>query len=64
MSDRPKLYTVKEYADLYRVDQRTVYRWVREGAVTVVQRGPRKCLRILDDDFLVFTGAQATSATN
>jgi hypothetical protein len=46
----PRLLTVKEFAGLYRVDVRTVQRWVRQRAVTVVQIGPRKCLRIVLDE--------------
>lgn len=63
MSDRPKLYTVKEYADLYRVHESTVYRWMEQGAVTVIRKGRARGVRIVDDDLVVFTTAQATHAT-
>lgn len=65
MSDRqpPRLYTVKEYADLYRVDRSTVYRWMGQGAVTVIRKGPKCGVRIVDDDLVVFTTAQTTQAT-
>ncbi|MBK9497086.1 MAG: helix-turn-helix domain-containing protein [Xanthomonadales bacterium] len=47
---RPELLTVKEYADWYRVDVRTVYRWVADGAVPTRRVGPRRGLRIISTD--------------
>lgn len=47
---RPELLTVKEYAEWYRVDVRTVYRWVAEGAVPTRRVGPRRGLRIISTD--------------
>lgn len=46
----PELLTVKEYADWYRVDVSTVYRWVADSAVPVRRVGPRRVIRILRDD--------------
>ncbi len=62
-ADRPKLYTVKEYADLYRVHESTVYRWMEQGVVTVIRKGPRRGVRIIDDDLVMFITAQTTQGT-
>lgn len=44
----PELLTVKEYAAWYRVTERTVYKWVADGAVPVRRVG--RLVRILSDD--------------
>jgi excisionase family DNA binding protein len=47
MSDSPKLATVKEVADLYRVSPRTVYRWIREEVVQVKQVAEGRAVRVV-----------------
>jgi hypothetical protein len=41
----PRLWTARELAAHYKVDQRTVRRWARAGVLEVVQIGPRTCRR-------------------
>lgn len=43
----PELATVKEYAAEYGVTNRTVYEWVRTGAVEARRHGPRGSIRIV-----------------
>lgn len=43
----PELLTVKQYAQWYQVDVRTVYRWIADDAVPTVRVGPRRGVRIL-----------------
>lgn len=56
MTTPRRLATVREIAAAYRVTPRTVYRWVADGAIEAVQCAPRKALRIVDDEHLVFAG--------
>lgn len=48
----PRLATVKEYAEIYRVHEQTVYQWIQQGAVDAIKRGAgrRRIVRILLDD--------------
>ena len=46
---RPRLLTVKEYAALYQVTERTVRTWIAKGAV-VVHRTPGGGIRLIDRD--------------
>lgn len=64
MGQPRRLLTVKEFAAEYRVTERTVYQWMREGAVEVYRIAPRKGVRIVADDLVFFTASQGTSATN
>lgn len=41
--------TIKAYAAKEGVTPRTVWRWAEKGAVTVVRKGPRTGVRVLDD---------------
>ena len=42
----PRELTVKEYAGLERVTERTVYRWIAEGKIANLRRTPGGSLRI------------------
>lgn len=66
MSRQTRLLTVKEFADAYRVTERTVYQWMRDGAVTVLRIAPRRGVRIVADDEVIFLSgcADNTSSTN
>lgn len=56
MSGRIHEFTVKEYAQLERVDERTVRRWIAKGAVAV-RRTPGGGLRIQHESSrVVFLG--------
>jgi len=48
----PELVTVKQYAAEYGVTERTVYEWVKRGAVEVRRHVSRGSIRIVraDDD--------------
>ena len=49
----PELLTVKQYAAEYQVTERTVYDWVKKGAVEVrrhVSRGSIRIVRASDGD--------------
>lgn len=60
-----RLLTVKEFAAAMDVTERTVYTWMREGAVEVYRIAPRRGVRIIADDQVVFLStAQDTSGTN
>lgn len=51
--ESPTLVTVKQYAAEYGVTERTVYDWVRKGAVEVrrhVSRGSIRIVRTTDDE--------------
>lgn len=62
MSQPTRLLTIKEFAARYDVTERTVYQWMRDGAVEVRRVAPRRGVRIVvDDDLLFLTAAVATS---
>lgn len=44
----PVMYSVKEYASLFKVDIETVYRWVRNGEVKSIRHG--RTIRIVKDE--------------
>jgi len=44
----PVMYTVKEYAELFKVDIDTVYRWIRKKEVETIRHG--RTIRILKRD--------------
>lgn len=47
------LYTTKEVAEMFKVNEVTVYRWVRSGELTAI-RLPRGCYRISADELKKF----------
>lgn len=59
-----RLLTVKEFAAEYRTDVSTVYRWMKTGAVTVLRVGPRRGVRIVLDDHLVFLSPHTSDQTS
>ena len=61
MPQPTRLLTVKEFAARYDVDERTVRRWMRDGAVEVLRVAPRRGVRIIVDDELLFLTACATN---
>lgn len=64
MSQQTRLLTVKEFARAYDVDERTVYRWMRDGAVDVYRVAPRRGVRIVVDDLLVFLSAKTSDQSD
>jgi transposase len=44
-----KLMSISEYAKHYGVTRGTVWRWIRKGAVEIVQKGPRTAVRVVAD---------------
>lgn len=59
-----RLLTVKEFAAAYQVTERTVYQWMRDGSVEVYRIAPRRGVRIIADDQVIFLTADSTTATN
>jgi excisionase family DNA binding protein len=41
LEDQPALMTTEEVAELMRVSQGTVLRWMREGGLSVISVGPK-----------------------
>lgn len=62
MAHPTRLLTIKEFAARYDVTERTVYQWMRDGDVEVRRVAPRRGVRIVvDDDLLFLTAAVSTS---
>lgn len=47
------LYTTKEIAELFKVNEVTVYRWIRSGELVAI-RLPRGCYRVAEEELKKF----------
>jgi excisionase family DNA binding protein len=45
----PKLYTVKEAAEIFGLNRLTIYRWIKDGKITVIWL-PGDNIRITQDE--------------
>jgi excisionase family DNA binding protein len=53
MFNKGQIFTIKEVADLLKVNKRTVYRWIEDGDLPVARLG-RKTYRVFEYDLKKF----------
>ena len=53
MFSKGDIYTIKEVAEMLKVNIRTVYRWIDSGDLRVAKFG-RKTYRVFENDLKVF----------
>jgi len=57
------LFTLREIADVVKVSETTVRRWIRDGSLAAYKVGKRGQLRVRDEDLETFLESQRVGSS-